>query len=345
MKIKHSIIFFILTFFVGMCCIDESCSREVPIPRIAKWYENRAGAISLRFDDALESHVKTVIPYLNNFNIKATFMVSPGRSNYKRYESFWEHNVPAMGHLLGNHTMNHHGAKNMTEAEYEIGTPAKIIWRLYPDTSKLIAFASGGGELWAGKQWEHADRDIKKLVEQYHLIDLYDGNHPSQLCTSNTTLQQLSDLVMTAKAQKRHQAFHFHNIGSPTFKDIVTKVIGRQNLLCSYDTFKSFVEMLNSYNETLWIAPLISVLKYETEFNAAKIVSLSRNQFRQTFQLSISTDYSLYDHPLTLIIPSYDSRTVRTVLQNNEEVGFTCSSSQECLANIAPLSSTITIIY
>jgi hypothetical protein len=328
-----------------MCCGDEACSREVSIPRIAKWYDNSAGAISLRFDDCLESHVKTVIPYLNNFNIKATFMVSPGRSNYTRNKNFWEHDVPAMGHFLGNHTMNHHGAKNVTEADYEIGMPSKIIWRLYPDKSKLIVFASGGGELWAGKTWQHADREIKAVLDQYYLIDLYDGNHPSHLCSSDTTLQQLSDLLFTAKAQKRHQAFHFHTIGSPSFKDRVMQVLGSKNLSCSYDTFKSFVEMLNSYNGAFWIAPLVSVLKYETEFNAAEIVLLSRKQNRQTVQLNISTDYSLYDHPLTLIIPSYDSRAVHKVLQNNEDVAFTCSSPQECLAKIAPVSSTITIIY
>ena len=104
------------------------------IPRLAKWYNDFECAISLRFDDNLTSHIKYVIPVLNEFNFKATFMTNPGRNNllisYNKHKKFWENEVQLMGHRLGNHTMHHQGAKNMEEAEYEIGEPSKIIWKL-----------------------------------------------------------------------------------------------------------------------------------------------------------------------------------------------------------------------
>lgn len=123
-------------------------------PYIAKWFKNQKGAISLRFDDGLDSHINIAIPILNKYGLKGTFMTNPGKDRYKSNKTFWETEIPRMGHRLGNHTMHHRGAKNLEEAEYEVGEPSKLIWKLYPNESKLLVFASGGGirVKWGGEK-------------------------------------------------------------------------------------------------------------------------------------------------------------------------------------------------
>src|ERR1700674_1625644 len=147
-SISNSIFLIILGSFIVLT--DSVYAHEEDTASIARWYNNRAAAISLRFDDSLESHVKIVIPTLNTYGIKATFMVNPGMDRYLKYKDFWENTVPRMGHEFGNHTMNHRGAKTLQEAKYEIGEPARLIRRLYPEQSRLMVFASGGGRncLW-----------------------------------------------------------------------------------------------------------------------------------------------------------------------------------------------------
>ncbi len=211
-------------------------AQNKDLPYIAKWYNNKKAAVSLRFDDGLESHVKFVIPTLNKYGIPGTFMVNPERtsliSGYKSNREFWEKEVPKMRHKLGNHTMNHVGAENLEQAEYEIGEVAKLIWRLYPDDSKLHVFASGGGEYWGGKRWHEADSSYKKLVDKYHMIDLYDGNHPaigavnSRIATGKGLCEHI-DSTITGRS---HLQIAFHQVGSPRLIDYIKGIISDDDL-------------------------------------------------------------------------------------------------------------------
>ena len=111
-------------------------------------------------------------------------MINPGRAPYKKHRKFWEGDVLDMGHDLGNHTWHHKGARTLEEAEREIGAVSELILRLHPHKSKLTAFASGGGERWSGVKWSDAAPGFKEIASGYHLIDLYDGTHPSYRCDS-----------------------------------------------------------------------------------------------------------------------------------------------------------------
>ncbi|HEY7533141.1 MAG TPA: polysaccharide deacetylase family protein, partial [Nitrospiraceae bacterium] len=45
--------------------------------QITPWRDNRAGAVSLTFDDGLPSQVEDAVPVLNARNLKASFFVIP----------------------------------------------------------------------------------------------------------------------------------------------------------------------------------------------------------------------------------------------------------------------------
>ena len=76
-------------------------------PDRAFWPEGFEGAVSLTFDDGLDTQLDNAIPCLDDCGLKGTFYVNPGRSDA------WETQIPRWqqasrnGHELGNHTSMH----------------------------------------------------------------------------------------------------------------------------------------------------------------------------------------------------------------------------------------------
>ena len=314
-------------------------------PQIAKWYQDKKAAISLRFDDAMESHVAFVIPTLNQHGLKGTFMVNPGRSVYQRHQSFWEQEVPGMGHHLGNHTLHHEGADSVQEADFEIGEVSRLIWQLYPDSSPLLAFASGGGEKWGGKDWEDADKAYKDLVQKYHLIDLYDGTHPSKAVRSSHTEEDLCQVIETALAAKAYQPFHFHHIGNHRIKDRIHAIRYGSSGTVPESLFLNFIECLLAERDNIWIAPIADIVKYQTEYEAATISDIQRHDTRLTFRLDVDLDAELYDHMLTLILPKYQQKTPLYVIQGDRRIDAITKTDASHLVDISPVSNKVTIVY
>jgi peptidoglycan/xylan/chitin deacetylase (PgdA/CDA1 family) len=71
------------------------------------WPEGIQGAVSLTFDDALESQLTNALPLLDGQDLKGTFYVNP------EFRPSWEAQIPRWqlasrnGHEIGNHTTRH----------------------------------------------------------------------------------------------------------------------------------------------------------------------------------------------------------------------------------------------
>ena len=71
------------------------------------WPEQKRGAISLTFDDALLSQLDEAVPLLDRYGLRGTFYVNPGDgSMFERHIDRWR-KVYENGHELGNHTISH----------------------------------------------------------------------------------------------------------------------------------------------------------------------------------------------------------------------------------------------
>lgn len=324
----------------------KNVDPRFPLPCLAKWYENRSAAISLRFDDACKTHVNVAIPVLNRYGFKGTFMVNPGRRSYKRYKRFWEKEVPGMGHKLGNHTWNHKGASTPQMAEFEIGSVSRLIWDLCPDQSKLMVFASGGGgKKWGGKHWRDADPVYKQLIDKYSLIDLYDGQHP---CLSADTKANVGDLCRAAEkaiANNSHQAYTFHRIGKPArdLKGIARYILKGYDIAFNHSKFEEFLGYLSGLRQRAWIAPLIDICKYETEYKNAKLVETKEHENGLSAKLSVATDAKLYDHPLTMIIPNSRTVQVEQITQTDRMKITGFKKKDNLVFHLKPVNSTIEI--
>jgi len=311
---------------------------------IAKWFNDYDCAVSLRFDDNHKTHVQFVIPLLNKYNFKATFMINPGRY-YNKYKDFWENQMPQMGHRWGNHTWHHKGAKNLEEAEFEIGEVSKLIWKIYPLESKLNVFASGGGELWGGKRWHKTSPEFWDISKKFHLIDVYDGKHRSFELNSEIRQLEIEKKIETAIREKKHQAFSFHKVGKKSLTDYLRKIVKNFNYTFSEDQFVKLIQHLNSKKSQIWIAPLVQIYKYEEEYNSAILTILNEDDAGTVLNLNIGTDPNLYDQDLTLILHQVKNRIPTRVLQNKKSLEVLKTKTRKFCSNISPVNSEIQIIY
>ena len=69
------------------------------------WPDACLAAVSITFDDGMQSQLARAVPMLNNHNLQATFYLNP-RENYQEQLRPWQA-VAQAGHELGNHTVRH----------------------------------------------------------------------------------------------------------------------------------------------------------------------------------------------------------------------------------------------
>lgn len=74
------------------------------------WPDGQSGAISLTFDDGLQSQLAIGAPLLTRFGLRGSFYVNP-REGYQSQLAPWQA-VAAAGHEIGNHTIGHPCSKN-----------------------------------------------------------------------------------------------------------------------------------------------------------------------------------------------------------------------------------------
>ncbi|MEZ4860866.1 MAG: polysaccharide deacetylase family protein [Caldilineaceae bacterium] len=74
------------------------------------WPNACQGAISLTFDDGVQSQLDLAIPMLDRHGLRATFYVNP-RDNYRDQLVPWRA-AALNGHEIGNHTISHPCSKN-----------------------------------------------------------------------------------------------------------------------------------------------------------------------------------------------------------------------------------------
>jgi peptidoglycan-N-acetylglucosamine deacetylase len=70
-----------------------------------KWPKNARAAVSLTYDDGIESHPRAVAPLLEKYGMRGTFY-APLTSDLMQHPTEWRA-MAAKGHELGNHTVFH----------------------------------------------------------------------------------------------------------------------------------------------------------------------------------------------------------------------------------------------
>ncbi len=267
-------------FTISSSAIGDTVAPGLAIgqTRIAKWQGDKQAAFCMIFDDSKVTQADHAVPALIQRDLIGTFFVNPGGSQYHSRRRIWEEICPATGQELANHTMHHIGARNFTEADYEIGECARTIWQARPEgASPLLAFAGGGGTSWdiTRQQWQ-------QLLEKYHCI------RRSSWSMTNADSTKMISMVTQALDKGSWVSVHFHGIGG-------------QGLSVELPDFLALLDHLVSVREKIWVAGYTAVLKYDKQRDSTAIEVLQASDDSIRLKLSSDLDHVIYDQPLTLI--------------------------------------------
>ncbi|MFC4699537.1 polysaccharide deacetylase family protein [Glaciecola siphonariae] len=103
-KVFFSVIVFSCSFF----CIGDDTQI---------WPQGETIAISLSYDDALDSQLDTALPALNQRGLKASFYVVPTSDAFTNRLDEWRM-LAAQGHELGNHTLHHACSRSKPDRDW-----------------------------------------------------------------------------------------------------------------------------------------------------------------------------------------------------------------------------------
>ena len=110
MHFAFTFIYLLLTTLVFIVLAQPTVASE-------KWPEGDKIAISLSYDDALNSQLDNALPALNQRGLKASFYVVPLSEGFRSRVQEWQ-NLASQGHELGNHSLFHACAKSLPGREW-----------------------------------------------------------------------------------------------------------------------------------------------------------------------------------------------------------------------------------
>lgn len=248
---------------------------------VATWKDNKKGAFTLRFDDSMWSHHDHAIPNLVIRGLTGSFFLNPALERYGYGISTWESLASRTGMELCPHTMNHMGASDFDEAEYEIGESFRIVWGLNPpDKSRLCPFHRGGGTTWPSNF-------IEAVQRKYPVADY------SKECVSYNGQDNKTELINFAKKAMENEKWHLllsHGTG-PNLEYLGFEV----------SNFEALLDYLVAVKDKLWIGTIGDIYKYIIERRTAKVSVTVKDDDVIRLELTSDTDPGYYDYPLTLI--------------------------------------------
>jgi hypothetical protein len=268
------------------------------VTRIAEWKGNKKGAFTLSFDDSMVSQADVAVPAMLERGLVGTWFINPGKEHYQQRQQVWEQILPSAGHELANHTMHHEGAKDLDEAEFEIGETARIIWSLRPaGANKLLSFQRGGAT-----DWDLTEEEWNFLDQKYHLVHRTDSRS-----MADANASEMISHAQEALEQGTWVRIHFHGIGG-------------EWLPVEPQDFLQLLDYMVSMKEDLWIDSYGSVYKYIQERDTTQVSVLEASNQRIRLNLNTDVPLELFDEPLTLITevpPHWTSCKVNQAGQTN----------------------------
>jgi len=261
---------------------------------IARWYDGRKAALSLRFDDSHPTHLSKAVPILRDYGFRGTFMINPGqqepnsrrRSNFEEQREAWEAVARRGDQEIANHSAHHRGAASDADMEAEISEAAQAIWNLSPEKSKLTALNLGGGTLW------ETTRTLRYYLHKYHQFDA-STNSTGMDDTYGNRVENFRRMLEQHLKRELWIRVHYHYIG--------------ENLSSSEANFRAALDIVREHEEMLWVAGMADIHKYQIERSHSSLSLRESKDGQLVFRVTCRTDPSLYDQPMTIEVAPPES--------------------------------------
>lgn len=125
-------------------------------------------AFLITFDDGSEGQFSNALPVLNKYGFKATFFIMTVALNKKGYMSASQIlELQRQGHVIGNHTWDHHNVTNYTSGDWkiQIGKTSQTLQKITGRTPEFFAYPYGA---WNKEAINHLKAGNYKLAFILH---------------------------------------------------------------------------------------------------------------------------------------------------------------------------------
>ncbi|MDN4501780.1 polysaccharide deacetylase family protein [Alteromonadaceae bacterium BrNp21-10] len=228
------------------------------------WPNGAKAAVSLSYDDALNSQLDNAIPALNKYHFKGSFYLSV--SNAPVYERLEEWRKAAkQGHELGNHTVNHPCRSSLPGREWvkpyanldnysleqierEIATTNAFLKAIDGETERTFTPPCIDDKVDNGKT------SYWPILSKYFIgAKGVPMNLPKEqielLMPSNVTGQQLIDFVSKAADQGHLASIVFHGIGG-------------DHLMVSTQAHEELLQHLANNPKRYYVDSYVNIMRY-----------------------------------------------------------------------------------
>ena len=257
--------FAFLIFFLGMSFVNSS----VGAGKSVIWPNGVRAAVSLAYDDALNSQLDNAIPTLNKYGLKASFYLSLASPTITKRLPEWRQ-VARNGHELGNHSLFHQCSskgvdRSWVTAENDLDTisVAQLLAQIRLANSMLYAIDGKqersftvpcGDEFAAGVSYlAQIEGDfvaikfgVGGVVQNMASIDPY---AVSVAVPSDVTGAQLISIVERAAALGTMANITFHGVGG-------------DHLAVSVSAHDTLLAYLAAHRDIYWTDTFLNIMNY-----------------------------------------------------------------------------------
>ena len=226
------------------------------------WPDGQTMAVSLSYDDALNSQLDNAIPALNRHDLAASFYLTLVSSTVRDRLSEWR-TAAMQGHELGNHTIYHPCSADLPDRGWVKGyyniddyvieeivdeiTVANGFLYAIDGRSERTLTPPCGDTLVSGEDYIPAVRELFIAIKGYESEDKAFANWWGPVGVSG------SELVDRIKAEAAS--------GTRLF-NIIFHGIGGDHLTVSSEAHDHLLEYLADNRETYWVDSYITIMKH-----------------------------------------------------------------------------------
>ncbi len=236
-----------------------------------KWPNQYKAAVSLSYDDALDSQLDNAVPSLNKFKLKGTFYLTAASATIKPRLEAWR-KVAQQGHELGNHTLFHQCSKSQPGRDFveekndldkisldqmvdQVKLANTFLFMLDGKTERTMTTPCLDKKVRNGENYVEAVRPlfvgIKNTGGSGVTDDMasLDPAYVSVTIPSNATGKELIAIVEQAVAKGTMANFTFHGING-------------DYLTVSNQAHEELLRYLVAHKDTIWTDTFLNIMKH-----------------------------------------------------------------------------------
>ena len=280
------------------------------LPSPTMWPDDRSAAISLTFDDAMQTHLDNAGPILKKHGLNGTFFVVTGPSStWRKRPDDWKR-LAAEGNEIASHTVLHPCMLKAIKPHSQDYTSDMMLKEIRESSEAIIArlggrrgltFAYPCGDMTFGAEADLARNQARymEFVAQYYFgargynswapvvaEDINPLTVPVLGWTVGKDFPSLLAQLEPARQGHNWGVFVFHGIGG-------------QWLSIKSETLDELAGFLARHAE-IWTATFGDVIRYIQEAKALRVQVGQSSVDRHGFALSWPLDSKVYDLPVTL---------------------------------------------